>query len=130
MTSSAPQATVSTACPHYMRLEDTPATLTIRLRWHHLAHVSFFTLVCLLWDFVLFVLCWNAIKNRDACMFFLPLMLIMGLGMQLIAWHEDFVQSLVDRGYRVIRFDNRDIGLSENFDHLDGGPGNNILIQD
>ena len=47
-----------------------------------------------------------------------PLMLIMGLGMQLIAWHEDFVQSLVDRGFRVIRFDNRDIGLSENFDRL------------
>jgi len=47
-----------------------------------------------------------------------PLVLIMGLGMQLIAWHEDFVQSLVDRGFRVIRFDNRDIGLSENFDRL------------
>ncbi len=41
-----------------------------------------------------------------------PLVLIMGLGMQLIAWHEDFVQSLVDRGFRVIRFDNRDIGKS------------------
>jgi len=47
-----------------------------------------------------------------------PLVLIMGLGMQLIAWHEDFVQSLVSRGFRVIRFDNRDIGLSQNFDHL------------
>jgi len=47
-----------------------------------------------------------------------PLVLIMGLGMQLIAWHEDFVQSLVDRGFRVLRFDNRDIGLSDSFDHL------------
>jgi len=47
-----------------------------------------------------------------------PLVLIMGLGMQLIAWHEDFVQMMVERGFRVIRFDNRDIGLSENFDHL------------
>ena len=46
-----------------------------------------------------------------------PLLLIMGLGMQLVAWHEDFVQSLVARGFRVIRFDNRDIGLSKNFDH-------------
>ncbi len=45
-----------------------------------------------------------------------PLLLIMGLGMQLVAWHEDFVQSLVARGFRVIRFDNRDIGLSKNFD--------------
>lgn len=47
-----------------------------------------------------------------------PLLLIMGLGMQLIAWHEDFVASLVRRGFRVIRFDNRDIGLSQRFDHL------------
>jgi pimeloyl-ACP methyl ester carboxylesterase len=47
-----------------------------------------------------------------------PLLLIMGLGMQLIAWHEDFVASLVQRGFRVIRFDNRDIGLSQRFDHL------------
>ena len=45
-----------------------------------------------------------------------PLLLIMGLGMQLVAWHEDFVESLVQRGFRVIRFDNRDIGLSQSFD--------------
>ncbi|MEO7707216.1 MAG: alpha/beta fold hydrolase [Caldimonas sp.] len=47
-----------------------------------------------------------------------PLLLIMGLGMQLVAWHEGFVESLVQRGFRVIRFDNRDIGLSENFDRF------------
>src|SRR5664279_3112385 len=45
-----------------------------------------------------------------------PLLLVMGLGMQLLAWHEDFVASLVARGFRVIRFDNRDIGLSQGFD--------------
>ncbi|MEP7057108.1 MAG: alpha/beta fold hydrolase [Caldimonas sp.] len=45
-----------------------------------------------------------------------PLLLIMGLGMQLVAWHEDFVARLVRRGFRVIRFDNRDIGLSQRFD--------------
>src|SRR5664279_2570647 len=45
-----------------------------------------------------------------------PLVLVMGLGMQLLAWHEDFVASLVARGFRVIRFDNRDIGLSQGFD--------------
>ena len=50
-----------------------------------------------------------------------PLLLIMGLGMQLVAWHEDFVESLVQRGFRVIRFDNRDIGLSENLDRF-GAP--------
>jgi pimeloyl-ACP methyl ester carboxylesterase len=47
-----------------------------------------------------------------------PLLLIMGLGMQLVAWHEDFVESLVQRGFRVIRFDNRDIGLSQGFDQF------------
>ena len=47
-----------------------------------------------------------------------PLFLIMGLGMQLVAWHTDFVASLVARGFRVIRFDNRDIGLSQRYDHL------------
>ncbi|MES3013285.1 MAG: alpha/beta fold hydrolase [Pseudomonadota bacterium] len=47
-----------------------------------------------------------------------PLVLIMGLGMQLVAWHPDFVAMLVARGFRVIRFDNRDIGLSQRFDKL------------
>ena len=42
--------------------------------------------------------------------------LIMGLAMQLVAWPAPFVQALVDAGYRVIRFDNRDIGLSQHFD--------------
>ena len=47
-----------------------------------------------------------------------PLLLIMGLGMQLVAWHTELVASLVARGFRVIRFDNRDIGLSQRYDHL------------
>ena len=45
-----------------------------------------------------------------------PLLLVMGLGMQLLGWHEDLVALLVARGFRVIRFDNRDIGLSQSFD--------------
>ena len=40
------------------------------------------------------------------------IVLIMGLGMQLVAWPDAFCQMLVDGGYRVIRFDNRDCGLS------------------
>ncbi|MDK9705258.1 MAG: alpha/beta fold hydrolase [Sulfuritalea sp.] len=40
------------------------------------------------------------------------IVLIMGLGMQLMAWPDDFCQALVARGYRVVRFDNRDCGLS------------------
>ena len=45
-------------------------------------------------------------------------LLIMGLGMQLVAWPPALVRALVDAGYRVIRHDNRDIGLSQHFDHL------------
>ena len=41
-----------------------------------------------------------------------PLLLIMGLGAQMILWADGFVDALVRRGFQVIRFDNRDIGLS------------------
>jgi len=44
-----------------------------------------------------------------------PLLLIMGLGTQMIAWEEDFCRQLADRGQFVIRFDNRDVGLSTKF---------------
>jgi pimeloyl-ACP methyl ester carboxylesterase len=47
-----------------------------------------------------------------------PVLLVMGLGMQLIAWPGEFVDALVAEGYRVLRFDNRDIGLSTHLDHL------------
>ena len=47
-----------------------------------------------------------------------PLLLIMGLGMQLTAWYDGLVKLLVNQGFRVIRFDNRDIGLSKSFDEL------------
>ncbi|SDF79147.1 proline iminopeptidase [Duganella sp. OV458] len=41
-----------------------------------------------------------------------PVLLVMGLGMQLIAWPQDLIDGLVEQGYYVIRFDNRDVGLS------------------
>jgi proline iminopeptidase len=44
--------------------------------------------------------------------------LIMGLGMQLAAWPEEFVEGLVEQGFYVIRFDNRDSGLSSKLDAL------------
>ena len=47
------------------------------------------------------------------------LLLIMGLGTQMVAWEEDFCHRLVDEGFHVIRFDNRDIGRST---HLEGAP--------
>jgi pimeloyl-ACP methyl ester carboxylesterase len=40
------------------------------------------------------------------------LLLVMGLGMQLINWDRDFCEGLAERGFHVIRFDNRDAGLS------------------
>jgi pimeloyl-ACP methyl ester carboxylesterase len=45
-----------------------------------------------------------------------PLLLVMGLGGQLVAWPATFVAGLVDRGFKVITFDNRDIGLSTKID--------------
>lgn len=47
-----------------------------------------------------------------------PLLLIMGLGCQMIVWDERFCAQLAARGYRVIRFDNRDIGRSTRLDEL------------
>ena len=41
-----------------------------------------------------------------------PMLLIMGLGAQLITWDEGFCAALVERGFHVIRYDNRDAGLS------------------
>src|SRR5262245_46093308 len=45
-----------------------------------------------------------------------PVLLIMGLGSQMIFWHEEFCRMLADNGHYVIRFDNRDIGLSTKFE--------------
>jgi pimeloyl-ACP methyl ester carboxylesterase len=46
------------------------------------------------------------------------LLLVMGLGAQLTAWPEGFVDLLVSKGFFVIRYDNRDIGLSTKFEGL------------
>jgi len=45
-------------------------------------------------------------------------LLIMGLGTQMTAWPLSLCQDLASRGYFVVRFDNRDIGLSTRLDHL------------
>jgi pimeloyl-ACP methyl ester carboxylesterase len=52
------------------------------------------------------------------------ILLIMGLGIQMLGWQEAFCQMLVDRGYFVIRFDNRDVGLSSK---IEGGPEPNVM---
>ncbi|OBJ81807.1 alpha/beta fold hydrolase, partial [Mycobacterium sp. 1245852.3] len=50
-----------------------------------------------------------------------PLLLLMGLGMQMLLWHNDFCRALVARGFQVARMDNRDVGLSTHLTHL-GAP--------
>jgi pimeloyl-ACP methyl ester carboxylesterase len=49
-------------------------------------------------------------------------LLIMGLGAQMIAWPPELVDALVSNGYRVVWYDNRDVGLSQKFDSA--GPAN------
>ncbi|SDO25962.1 Pimeloyl-ACP methyl ester carboxylesterase [Microbacterium sp. ru370.1] len=59
--------------------------------------------------------------------------LIAGGGAQLIAWHTDLVAALVDHGLRVVRLDNRDVGLSARFggpDEIDGGYGLEEMADD
>ena len=55
-----------------------------------------------------------------------PLLLIMGLGAQMIQWDEAFIALFVDRGFCVTRFDNRDVGLSTHFDAA--GPANVVKV--
>lgn len=54
------------------------------------------------------------------------ILLVMGLGVQLVLWPDEFCRMLVERGFRVVRFDNRDIGLSSKLDHL---PVPNIALE-
>jgi pimeloyl-ACP methyl ester carboxylesterase len=53
-----------------------------------------------------------------------PMLLIMGLGTQMVAYHDDFCAQLADRGFYVIRHDNRDIGRST---HLGDAPIPSLL---
>ena len=59
-------------------------------------------------------ICYEIFGDADAE----PMFLIMGLGGQMIHWDDDFCRRIAARGFRVIRFDNRDIGKSS---HLSGG---------
>ena len=52
------------------------------------------------------------------------ILLVMGLGTQMIAWPEDMIQGLVAQGFRVIHYDNRDVGLSQ---RMDGAPAPNLI---
>lgn len=52
------------------------------------------------------------------------MLLVMGLGIQMLGWHEVFCNMLADRGYFVIRFDNRDVGLSSK---IESGPEPDVM---
>ena len=48
------------------------------------------------------------------------LLMIIGVGCQLIHWQDEFCKQIADSGYYVIRYDNRDSGLSTKFDKISG----------
>jgi pimeloyl-ACP methyl ester carboxylesterase len=52
------------------------------------------------------------------------ILLVMGLGTQMIAWPDAMIQALVARGFRVIHYDNRDVGLSQ---RMEGAPVGNMM---
>ncbi len=52
-----------------------------------------------------------------------PLLLVMGLGAQMLLWEESFCEKLANAGHYVIRYDNRDVGLSSK---IEGGPAPDI----
>jgi len=56
-----------------------------------------------------------------------PLLLIMGLATQMLAWDEAFCSQLAERGFRVVRFDNRDIGRSTKIESA-GVPGRAAML--
>ncbi len=58
-----------------------------------------------------------------------PLLLIMGLGGQMVMWDERFCSQLAGRGFRVIRFDNRDTGLSTKFQEICPNPGQLLVAR-
>ncbi len=51
-----------------------------------------------------------------------PLLLVMGVGAQMLYWHDQFCAALAERPFRVARFDNRDAGLSTHLSSA-GAPG-------
>jgi pimeloyl-ACP methyl ester carboxylesterase len=58
-----------------------------------------------------------------------PVLLIMGLGTQMIAWPDEMCRAIADRGHFVIRFDNRDVGLSTHLDELPAPKPVDLLLR-
>jgi pimeloyl-ACP methyl ester carboxylesterase len=69
-------------------------------------------------------LCYQEMGDPDGQ----PLLLVMGLATQMIAWDEGFCELLAERGFRVIRFDNRDIGRSTRIDSAGVPPRMDMML--
>lgn len=67
-------------------------------------------------------LCWD--ERGDGP----PVLLVMGIGAQMIYWPEGFCDQLAEEGFRVIRFDNRDVGASSRLHHLGVPPLGRTLL--
>jgi pimeloyl-ACP methyl ester carboxylesterase len=52
------------------------------------------------------------------------ILLVMGLGAQMIAWPDEFIHGLVSKGYRIIHYDNRDVGMSQ---RMEGAKAPNLV---
>ena len=81
---------------------------------------------------------WNNISMQTASIFATSLLVIkenltvlfvMGLGAQMVAWPESLITGLVDAGFHVLCYDNRDVGLSQKFDSA-GMPDFESLVAD
>ena len=58
-----------------------------------------------------------------------PMLMIMGLGTQMIAWPDEMCQQIADRGFHVVRYDNRDSGRSTHLDQLPTPRRTDLLLR-
>ena len=59
-----------------------------------------------------------------------PLLLVMGLGTQMLGWPDEFCAALAARGFFVIRYDNRDVGRSTHLRHVRPPTIKQLLLRD
>jgi pimeloyl-ACP methyl ester carboxylesterase len=71
-------------------------------------------------------LCYETFGDRTDA----PLLLVMGLGTQMIGWPDEFCETLAERGFHVIRYDNRDVGRSTHLSHLAPPSVKQLLLRD
>ena len=58
------------------------------------------------------------------------LLLVMGLGTQMLGWPDGFCTQLAERGFQVIRYDNRDVGRSTHFRHIQPPTLRQLFLRD